>query len=191
MAYLCIDIETGGSHITKHPIISIGTCLVDKFHKEKRRFTFDFDINQFEKKCWDNFWSKNQHVLSILSRDKKCTLESFMQYIDDLDLKYNNNVIIISDNVAFDIAFINYALDKYLNRSGLNYKSNGKYRMITDQNSFLWAYMPEYRENWIRDDDVIKKFNLSISTHKDHLPDNDAEQILDMILPLIKIKIWE
>lgn len=171
--------------MTRHPLVAIGVHLrlIDGT-TSKRIFRFAFDIKDFEPRCIEEFWSKNMDKLEKLKSLPLSTIADFAAYIDELDTLYPN-LIILSDNPAYDIGFINYLYDRDLNRKPLQYRANGKYRIIVDQNSYLWATMPESGDPWIWDADVIKKFDLKITSVHDHMPDNDAEHISDVLVGVI------
>lgn len=188
MAYLAIDIETGGKDAVLHPVIAVGTCFYGPFGvKEKRLFVFEFHPHAFEKRCIEEFWSKHTDKLQFfLDYPTKSTLSEFVDYIDALDKKYAN-VTLVSDNPAFDIGF----LSAKLGLRNLQYPCTGGYRMPIDTNSFLWAMLvakdPKYKKsNWVSDSDVIEQFGLtSLTGVHDHRPDNDAEWIGDLFLAVL------
>ena len=184
---LTIDVESGGCQVTRHPLIAIGVDfrLVEPSRQlgsnNKRIFRFPFDIKDFEPRCMEEFWSKNMDKLEKLKALPISTIADFAQYVDELDAKYPD-LVIMADNPTFDVGFINYLYDRDLNRKPLQYRADGKYRIIVDQNSYLWATMPELKDPWVWDSTVIKKFNLQLTSVHDHMPDNDAEHIADMFM---------
>lgn len=187
MAYLAIDIETGGKDAVLHPLVAIGTCFYGPFGvKEKRLFVFPFNPLAFEKRCVEEHWSKHTDKLQFfLDYPTKSTYEDFTNYVDALDKKYAN-VTLVSDNPTFDIGFLNSILTSH----NLQYPCTGGYRMPIDTNSFLWAMLvtkdPKYKKSsWVSDSDVIKEFGLTLTSVHDHCPDNDAEWIGDLFLAVL------
>ena len=164
---LSIDIESGGCQPSKHPLVAIGICFWNNGLKEKKLFRFEFDYSKFEPRCVEEFWSKNMDKLEKFRSLPISNIKEFADYVDKLDEKYPN-LTILSDNPAYDIGFINYLYDTQLNRKPLQYKYDGKYRIIVDQNSYLWAMCPELADPWIWDSKVTEKYNLSLtSVHED------------------------
>lgn len=185
---LAIDIETGGCRALQHPLVAIGICLClphpTGIIKTKKRFTFEFDTDKFEDRCWCEFWTNHQDKLEIYKSTKeKSTIQDFADYIDTLDNMYPN-LMLISDNPSFDIYFLNTLYDRDLNRKPLLYRADGTYRLICDQNTYLYAMMKESKSLWISDADVIKKYQLedTIQSKHDHYPENDAERIADLFI---------
>lgn len=186
---LAIDIESGGCQPSKHPLIAIGTCLFKPCgSKEKKIFRFNFDYAKFEPKCVEEFWSKHQDKLDKLKQLPISSIADFANYVDDLDKQFDN-LTILSDNPSYDISFINYVYDVELNRKPILYKYNNKYRIVIDPNSYFWALMPETDDPWISDSKVLNKFKVEINSVHDHMPDNDAEHILDTFVQILKVNI--
>ena len=117
-------------------ILAIGTYFINEETgtEESRRFTFEFSRKKFDEDCYRDFWSKHEDKLKVFEQEKvKTTIADFASYLDELDKKYDD-LVIISDNPQFDIGFINYYFNKYLNRKPMSYKNNGTdYRLIVDQ----------------------------------------------------------
>ncbi len=109
---LAIDIESGGCQPSKHPLIAIGTCLVRADgSEEKKLFTLDFDFDQFEASCVEQFWSRHMDKLEKL---KAPAVGAIADYVDCLDKQFDD-LTLISDNPSYDIDFINYYYDTKLN----------------------------------------------------------------------------
>ena len=187
-AVLCIDIETGGCQPSKHPLIAIGTCLRHPDgKKEKKIWVFQFDEKDFEERCVVEFWSKNRDKLEKLGSFPKSGISDFAAYIDSIDEQYPD-LILMSDNPQYDIGFINYHYDVYLDRKPLSYKKTGQYRVIVDQNSYLWAMLPEEDDPWVWDSKVLEKYKFKVDSVHSHLPHEDAEHILDIFIGVYESK---
>lgn len=97
------------------------------------------NYNDFSIDTWDNFWSKHEDILNILSSKSNFNNEieilvSFYDYWTKLTTKYHN-IKLISDNVAFDIGYIDNRIsflndkldtDKPKFRRPLNYQFRKK-----------------------------------------------------------------
>jgi hypothetical protein len=103
--------------------VDLITCIEDKrfaFTPKRPSFTTpentDTDnseiiiYNDFNIDTWDNFWSKHEDILDILANFSNCNnelelLSSFYDYWIKTTNKYHN-IKLVSDNVAFDIGYI-------------------------------------------------------------------------------------
>jgi hypothetical protein len=173
--YLSVDIETSGPSVIQNGILAIGICLADIVGNTlfKKRIDVQLDsIHSFDPVCVENFWLKPgpQKVLKVIQANPipaEDAIKSFIDFVDECDSKYR--LEIISDNPTFDFYFLNFYLDKYLQRKPLNYKFGHIYRTLTDSTSFLrGCFGPKYRN-------MIVKFP---GIKHDHFPENDAEYIL-------------
>jgi|SRR5581483_3330835 len=182
---LAIDIETGGCMVGAHPLIAIGTYLITPDLKEAKRFTFKFDLKDFEKRCYDEFWSKHLDKLQHFKDSPTNTIQEFANYVDSLDEKYPN-LIILTDNAAYDIGFINYYYAKELQRKPLQYKKNGSYRVITDTDSFYYALLPNPTDNWVWSSKIQEKFQIDVKDTKTHYPEEDAQYIASLFVEVMK-----
>ena len=183
---LSIDIETGGPQASRHPLIAVGTCVRDtNGHKDKRIFRMEFDESKFDPECAREFWSKHRDILDKIKTLPISTIQDVADYIDSVDRAYPN-LAIVSDNPAFDIGILDYHYDVVLNRKPLQYRYDGKYRIIVDKDSYMWAMMPESIDPWIYDTHAGKKYGFYIEVNHDHMPDNDAEHISDVLVELMK-----
>lgn len=170
--YIAWDIEKGGPCF-EHPIIAVGVCYGTKTTYRKKRFCLTFDINNFEEKCLKEFWSKFPNILEKIKSEATPVVETWEAITDFLTLlevaypedKYN--IVMLSDNPAYDIGHIDYNLFHYTARWGLRYTDNGDYRFISNPCEQL-VYHPN-KEN-------IKRAVRALSKHT-HMPDDDAECI--------------
>ncbi len=184
---LALDIEKTGCYMISNEIIAVGMAVyIPGDGLYLRRFTFKIAGN-YEDKCVEQFWNKNQELLAELTRDQEFnTWKEFMDVIDDLDKKYNN-LMIVSDNSSYDIAHINHALEKNLGRRGLNYKLDEFYRNIIDTDSFLAAFYLS-AGLWVNTNKVLSSMDLQVLAKHDHYPENDAMFILESFLAVVDKK---
>jgi hypothetical protein len=186
---LSVDIETNGPNLLKNEIISLGYCIGSITGKiiKKERINFAYNT-EFEPSCLE-FWKKNQKILEYISQDQlepEFAIKKFIDCVDDLDNKYD--LRIITDNPSFDISFINYYLNKYLNRLPINYVlGNGNnYRCIFYTDSYSRGVLHQnYINPWTSDSAIINKFKLKINSSHNHYPDDDAEYIYNLHISLI------
>jgi hypothetical protein len=181
--FLILDIETGGSDSSKHPLIAIGTALFevakDKTFSlvEKKLFVFDFNVQNIEELCMTEFWSKHPEKLKFFQEAEKSTLTDFFVYVDSL-----SNIELCSDNPTFDFGFVNSIAARRGLGKNFQYSPTG-YRLLTDTSSWLRAALMSKNakyalSNWLSDKDVLQEFNITnLEGIHDHRPDNDAEWI--------------
>ena len=105
-----LDIETSGPIYTKHGILAIGWCagLSDGVIVGSGQINMSLpEGTDFEKKCWEEFWSKNIPTLQKLKEGAVTAVEGTANFISVLD-KYEQDydVMIITDNPSFDVGFI-------------------------------------------------------------------------------------
>jgi hypothetical protein len=189
-SFLAIDIETGGCMVTKHPLVAIGTCFLTPCKRiVKKRFVLDFDKSKFEQRCTEQYWNKYPDLLKEFTDSVKSSIKDFANYLDELDTKYPD-LIILSDNPAFDINFINYYFETFLNRLPISYRLNldNDYRVVTDVESFAYIFHGG-KGNWADWKTLILEHGIDMHGSKmDHCPENDAEYILRFFLGLKKLK---
>jgi hypothetical protein len=167
--FLALDIETSGINKSifaigcllfkrKLPNIDITSidlieCIEDRIYaytpkKPSKEIDTTIDVdnyeimtyNDFSIDTWDNFWSKHEDILDILSAKSNYSNEldllmSFYEYWTKITNTYHN-IKLVSDNVAFDIgyidqriAFLNEKIDgdkPKKNRRPLNYQFRKK-----------------------------------------------------------------
>lgn len=182
---IAIDIEATGPRFSKNGIISIGYCAgtMDGEVILKKRVSLDLEGKSFDKSCYDQFWIKNLDLLETLKKEAVPIKEGLQKFISDFDsLNEKYELIPISDNPSYDIGFINYYLDFYLDRLPLNYVNGGDdYRPIFDSDCYSRGLLGmKYSDGiWTSDKDVREKLSFEIpdSVVHDHYPDNDAEYI--------------
>jgi hypothetical protein len=216
--YCAIDIEALG-HANNAIPFSIGfchgTCWEDRtktrvtilpekphiYHKNHYRNFNEMNINVknlpledsmqllCEPVTWNEFWSKNKDILSILMKEALPTNEGFCKLSDVIKNIYcaekNYRVVFLGDNPAYDFSHLDNALYKYCDELPIRYSNrlsltelrnlynNGKelpsdgYHGISDPSEQI-AFHPNAKN--------IKTLVKDFSSHS-HLPDDDAEVI--------------
>ena len=125
MSLLIIDVITGGSQITRHPLIAVITCFCDKNgFKVNRTFRLEYD----ESRCAENKGTYLSYPVN--------SLREVASYIDITDKAYPDLVIV---SCIFGLGFLNYYYDIVLNRKPLQYRYDGKHRTVLDKDSCLWG----------------------------------------------------
>lgn len=147
-----VDIEKTGSFLIQNPTMSVGFYLTDLDGTEllKRKFNIRVQwptqdsFGDFEPRCWTEFWSKQPDEIRDACLHKpeadapeKVWLE-IAAFIDSLEVHFpTSKVVFLSDNASFDVASIDYALEKYAKRAPMRYSTSGKYRSIKAADDML------------------------------------------------------
>ncbi|CAH6421018.1 Hypothetical protein UVM_LOCUS314 [uncultured virus] len=148
---LSFDIKTTGADPFKHHMLAIGACLFDSetetvMSKIEYLITPGNDV-VFEAKCLREFWLKDgrETLISMLENmyQKGITPEraigDLVFWIEERTRDCADDTIIISDNVAYDVSWLNHYISKYSHSRPLHYIFGGKYRTIVDTYSYASA----------------------------------------------------
>jgi hypothetical protein len=132
----------------------------------------EFDMFTFDKRCYDEFWSKNLDILENIRREAvplEQAWKSIADFLTSLETDYpESNVLICSDNPAFDLTFIDYNLFTRLGRLGVRYSDSGKYRCVSD---------PTAQRHFHPQKALLKQRLFESGAKHTHMPDDDAEGI--------------
>jgi len=122
--YLTVDIERWGKQFY-HGVGAIGACFGDAGGNIIEQKAFCSKVppkDDFEKRTWDEFWSKHPDVLArIDAAAVPNALGAFKEWVLDIEKKHgpfgrkhrgNVKLKLISDNPAYDIGNINLELFK-------------------------------------------------------------------------------
>jgi hypothetical protein len=179
------DIEKTG-RLMKNKITSVGIVVGDedgnilhkkKFNLEVDWFSEDFkELGDFEERCVNQFWKKvHPDVIKELKTNSVSQEEGWRlisEFFKSLEEEYppeSYDIVFLSDNLAYDIAHINYNLEKYLNQPEIRYSSKDVYRSQYPADDLFYTMEPKaLKEAEAR----IKKIVSS-----DHNPVNDAHVI--------------
>lgn len=190
---VAVDIEKTGA-LFAHPVNSIGFYIAPEVENPSElskdqieTFKWNIIVNMpevkdgkvvdygdFDPQCWDEFWSKQPDALARCTSNPSPIAAAnawheIAKMIDSLEEKYPDDkfkIKFISDNASFDVATVNYCLEKYTRRLPMRYSSKGKWRSLVAHKDVFWA-MP---------DDVQKRQMELINrdVNHDHDPVNDA-----------------
>jgi len=179
---IAVDIEKCGA-LYRDSVLSVGFYVADLDNGEElQRRRFNVEVNwpdektcgDFEERYWTEFWSKQP--IEIVNGCKENALppeqawKEIAIFVDSLENTYSDcKIKFASDNASFDIANIDYNLEKYVGRYPMRYSSTGKYRTVVAAND-MFDMIPEARRKayWGEIDRVVKQH---------HNPVNDAHHI--------------
>lgn len=90
----------------------------------------------FDRSTWTEFWLKNVGVLKMIychARNADEEWEGFLNYLDGLEDRFaDHDIVIVTDHPSFDVAHINYQLEKRFGRNPINRTKSGRYCMTMD-----------------------------------------------------------
>lgn len=179
---VAVDVEKTGERLAAHKIISLGCVVGDLSGRvlEKLKINFQFtepymennvlNYGDFEPRCWEEFWSKYPKSIELCKVNQKSDQSGwneFAAWLDSLEKRYTDcKIKFITDNPSFDIASIDYALEKYCDRSPMRRATNGRYRSVKVSDD-MFSMLP---------DDIQVDCAKQIAKHvvHDHDSCNDA-----------------
>lgn len=185
---LSVDIETSGPSVRKNGILAIGFCVGDMVGNviKKERINVALDTHHaFDETCVVQFWDKPGPAkvlkdITVNPLPPKQAIAKFAQIVDVYDTLFA--LTVISDNPTFDLYFINYYMELYLDRKPLNYKFGKVYRKIVDSKSVLQGYGIACK----RENIPPRGVPWCTTAVHDHYPENDAEFIYCCYLRVFK-----
>jgi hypothetical protein len=182
-----LDIEGSGASFSQNGIVAIGWCVgkMDGKILEKKRVSVALQKRGFEPRCKTQYWDNPAQAaqLEVFKKEALEPVEAMKQFIASVDrFEDSYDVIILTDNAAYDVAWLNYYLDLYLGRNPLSYKKDQMtYRPIAEPKGFAMSRKMKFNsnENWSFDMEKYKDglTKLKIMSLHDHWPENDAENI--------------
>lgn len=190
--YFAFDVETTGQFLTKNAIIAFGCTVMNENYKEIDSFEGYMNIpddRSFEKRCYDEFWSKQKEILESIKKkmqDPKEVMDKFVKWMDCIDLKYGDDLIVLSDTAGYDYAWLDMYLSLFTDRYSLYYRLKDikdskriyEYRRTWDTNSMYNGALMEKKNGKFIEWNLEKE--LSCQTDKfenDHNPLTDARNI--------------
>ena len=226
MYILAFDIERAGA-TNEYDTIGIGACVLkcdfDSDSPMIQQTTSIIEVDRlflpgyfvgttFEKRCWDEFWSKNQDQLEILKysgpltheQRQKEMIESFQAFRAKWESKASEEGVeyfLASDNSIYDGGFLNLMIEKYTTNLPMPYSAKTqKYSHLIDVHNFqrglLMMVDSEFKRNtWWGLSNRIRELYKTPSPDvlHDHNPANDAHNIAHDLCVVFGIQsgIWK
>jgi hypothetical protein len=181
---LALDVETSGSSLIHHGLVSIGATLQDHNSTEIDAFQVNLQLPEdrsFEQRCLEEFWLKNPLAYEFVQKNAlppKAAMDAFCQFLQKVEESYPD-LMVVSDNPSFDIAWLNFYLDLYTTRFPLNYSIQNEYRFIWDVHSMLKSLIVMMQGTHASDWELSVKLGFKTKYSYDHTPLNDARVIAD------------
>lgn len=129
-AIVCFDVEMRGISAIRHGMNALGACCLRLDGSVVSTFFASLSPlpgQDYEKRCYDEFWSKNLDVLSMLEKRQRPAqegIERWYKYLADLNGRYE--IKLVCDAPYYDIPTLGYYLD-YFGYPPLCYKAIGGY----------------------------------------------------------------
>jgi len=182
---VAVDIEKTGAFLT-NPVVSVGFYIANLSDVELQKRKFNIEVKwpvednygDFEPRCWKEFWSKQPSEIINRCKRNPEPLPAFQawreigMFIDSLETLYppeKYTIQFISDNPSFDIASIDYNLEKYTGRMPMRYSRTGKYRSVIAADD-MFEMLPSNVKS-----ECYKTMRETVN--HDHDPINDAHHI--------------
>jgi hypothetical protein len=191
---LAFDIERSGC-TKNYDTIGIGASVVDSnFNELDSLFLAGYfpKETQFEKRCWDEFWVKNQDSLKQLEysgtlnyKERQAEIiflfQEFRKKWENKALADNVELDLVSDGCVFDAGFINEMIFEHLDNvlpipySASTQQFSPFYDTTSEIKGILSIVDPTFKENWGYFNKLNELYNLPKFEKKhDHNPANDA-----------------
>jgi hypothetical protein len=194
---LAFDIERSGA-TNEYSTIGFGASVVDEDLNElDTLFVSAYFVNEtvFEKRCWDQFWSKNEDKLNVLKYDGELTLKErecemitlfqafrskWEQRAKDMGIEFQ----LVCDNSIYDGTFVNQLIFNYLpNTLPIPYSASEQqyesfFETYSCQKGFLMCTDPSFNSDWCLFNRISELYDFPKSNKQhDHHPANDAYTI--------------
>lgn len=185
--FIAVDIKTQGRNYLKNSLISIDACVQsqDPFDEDiklpfvksvcdSESYFLNFHVNlfpengkDFEEECYQSFWSKNLSTLELLQTNQISLNEGIKylyEFIKKIESINNETTTIASDNVAFDIACLDYHFLTQIGKSlHYSFTDEKKYRPIIDLDSYQCGVFNRdiSTDPWIDNLKILEEHNLT------------------------------
>lgn len=205
---IAIDVEKlGRRKVGTDPLFAVGiaTAPVDATSMDQvKSFSVALDlkkptdhswssfwaVNDFESRCWVEFWSKNQAILDLLQDPTKVSMvgkrAEVAAWIDETLKKCEEmyeRTVIVTDTTLFDTVCVGSELVRF-DYIPLNFNRDGSYRGAggIEVDSFISGlFGVDDASDWRTLVDFTQKYIdplLLGQVKHDHHPENDAKSIL-------------
>ena len=215
LGYLSVDIEATGGSYSKDVCFAVGWALGSRADHENdnvrsgkvildmgkptyQTWAEFWETKGFEKRCYEEFWSKHLSVLDALQSSgnakERYAEDAFPHSVNEIFVEAEtlfDKVILLTDTIHFDTVWISILLDK-AGYPPLNFKRNGKYNgggiEVDSYKMGVYRVEPKGERPWEKDPLFLKHF---VELH-DHDPENDAKSILSiMFASMVVAENWE
>lgn len=192
--YFAVDVETTGQFLNRNAMIAFGCTIMNAKSEEVDKFEGYMKIpenREMETRCYEEFWSKQKETFDFIkekAKDHKEVMESFADWLDNMDLKYGSDLVLLSNNGGYDYAWMDTYISNYTKRSSIYYrlKSINKetkektygFRRTWDTNSIYHGALTLKRKGEYVEWNLEKEIGCQNNKWKnDHNPLNDARNI--------------
>lgn len=125
--YMGLDVETTGQSLSHNAMIALGAVVMDTNSTTLHTFKVCLGVPSdkgWEPRCLAEFWSQHADLKASIERDAidaKRAMVGFACWLNLMDLLYGDRLVLLTDNPAFDVAWINLYLSQYTLRPSLYY----------------------------------------------------------------------
>ena len=195
-----LDVETSGVKVTENDLIALCYVIYDsELQQTVRANRISFKPRNgenyvFEARCWEEFWLResNQELLRKFRTEAREIVDGLQKFV--ADLKHHTGTkdfMIVNDNSAFDVAFVQFYLETYLQEPfHLHYHPNieQRYIPILDTDSLQVGFQGKKLtgELWGSNAKTFEMKGISPVHRHTHDPLDDAQCILEVLLAITK-----
>ena len=184
-----VDIKAAGSQLC-WPAVSVGFChatydLVTRVltFVELKRFDIKVDLDQFEPKCYEELWKYRLDTYNFMQETAQPydqAAHHITHYLQEL-LNEHPDIIIISDNIAFDMYRLNAILESQ-GKDPISDRPNQTHQAPVDISELerTLAIVRSAQDGWQRHikSSLFSSFTDSCPIKNDHhLPEQTAAEI--------------
>ena len=197
--YIDIDVESTGFSLKKHAMIAFGAVIWNDKSTEIDTFLGCMKVPRdrgWEKDCLNNFWKKDGaeslKIIKAKEKNPREVMSKFVVWLDKWQMKYQKDLIILSDTAGYDYSWINTYLCEFTNRHTIEYrcKPNGVYRyhrILSTGSIYVGVLTSKTGENHESISELEDKMKIKNGKwNNDHNPLNDARNIVANYLIYLK-----
>lgn len=192
-----VDVETTGQFFTKNAMIAIGCSIMNEKGEEVENFVGCMKVPEgrtWEDRCVNEFWLKQQETLDDIKKvweSPDLIMLLFSKWLNSMDLKYGEDLILLSNFGNFDFSWIDTYLSEFTDRRSIYYRlvAYARYeeeKLIPAEYDFrrTWCTNSVYHGALLEKTGKYEEWNLEKKNEcqntvwkNDHNPLNDARKI--------------
>ncbi len=199
--FFAVDVECTGQFLTKNAMIAFGCSIMNEKLEELDTFEGYMKVPEgrnWEERCFNEFWSKQKETLDYIKermKEPQDVMKNFVNWIDQVDLKYGSDLVVLSDNGGYDYAWIDTYISLFTERPSIYYRlkevDKEKYKVYVfrrtwDTNSVYHGCLIERTGKYV-EWNLEKEVGCQNEKWKnDHNPLNDARNIVSNYIIFLK-----
>lgn len=125
--YLGMEVHLTGNVVGHHAMIGLGCVILDSEMLQVAHFEVALLLPPgaiWEERWMNTFWIKYpktlQHILDT-AKPPADAMAEFVLWIDDMDRRYGPSLVLLSEKITVDVAWINFYLASFTTRPPLDF----------------------------------------------------------------------